>query len=191
MSPRGVSSPCGLVTRTVATHLGIDGVRQVMPDDDGRRGLIIAAPGLWIERSSAAQGHVGQQIAHAAFLLRNDAFDHRTTGASAARDQDLFVQPRRSRLYVGQLLQPRSQRTPVADAIAGNAHQLHVRCGAQQPVLQIATHAIGNGQGNDQRSHACRHTDNGNHGDHAHDRLAALRSQVAHGDKKFEAHRVQ
>ncbi len=164
-----------------------------MPDDDGRRGLgfaaIWAAPGLWIEGSSAAQGYVGQQIAHAALLLRDDALNQSAAGASAAGDEDLFIESWCSRLYVGQLLQPRSQRPPVADAVAGNAHQLHVRRRAQQPVLQITAHAVGNGEGNDQRSDACRHTDYGDHGDHAHDRLAALRSQVAHGDKKFEAHR--
>ena len=150
-----------------------------MPDHDGRRGLgfaaIWVALWLWIERSSAAQGYVGQQIAHAAFLLRDDALNQRATGARAAGDEDLFIQPWRSRLYVGQLLQPRRQRTPVADAIAGNPHQLHVSRGAQQPVLQIATHAVGDRQGNDQGSDTRRHTDDGNHGDHAHDRLAALR----------------
>jgi hypothetical protein len=177
------------------THFGIDGVRQVVPDDNRRRGLGLAAiwVSLWlrIKRSSAAQRHVGQQIAHAAFLVRDDALNQHATGPSTARDEDLLVQPGRSRPDVGQLLEPRSQRTPVADAIARNPHQLHVSRGAQQPVLQIATHAIGDGQGNDQGRDTRRHTDDGNHGNYAHDRLAALRPQVAHGDKKFEAHRAQ
>jgi hypothetical protein len=91
---------------------------------------------------------------------------------------------------VGQLLQPLSERAPVADAIAGNPHQLHVSRGTQQPVLQIAAHTVSNGEGDNQRCDTRRHTDDRNHGDHANDRLAALRSQVAHGDKKLEAHRA-
>jgi hypothetical protein len=61
----------------------------------------------------------------------------------------------------------------------------------QQPVLQVPAHAVGDGQGNDQRGYTRGHAGNRNNGDDTHHRLAALGPQVPYGDKELEAHPAQ
>ena len=60
--------------------------------------------GQWIERSSAAQGHVRQQIADVAFLLRDDALNQRAdwrASTASLETRTCSYKPGRSRLDVG------------------------------------------------------------------------------------------
>ena len=82
------------------------------------------APG--IERCGAAHGDGREQVADGALLRGDNALDERSPGASTVGDEYLLVQARRHCLDMGQLLQPRSQAAPVANAIAGYAHELHM-----------------------------------------------------------------
>ncbi len=43
---------------------------------------------------------------------------------------------------MGNPTQPFEQRTPVADAVSLDAHQLHMGAGVDQAVLQVAPHAV-------------------------------------------------
>src|ERR1700722_10352709 len=103
-------------------HAGVDGVCEVMSDDDGWRGLA-----LCIQRCDTAHGDGREQVADGAFLRGYDALDESSTRASAVRDEHLLVEAGRHCFDMGQLLQPGSQATPVANAIAGYAHELHMR----------------------------------------------------------------
>ncbi len=77
---------------------------------------------------------------------------------------------------------------PVTDAVGLDAHQLHVRGVAQQLVLQVVPHAVGDGQRNDQRRHARGHAGDGDGGDHSHHGLTPLRPEVSRREKEFESH---
>ena len=92
---------------------------------------------------------------------------------------------------MGHVAQAIEQRTPVANAVGLDAHQLDVRGGAQQPVLQVAAHAVGDGESDDQRGHACGYAGDGDGGDHAHHGLPPLGFQVARRQKKFKSHRAE
>ena len=88
------------------------------------------------------------------------------------------------------MAQPFEQRLPVSDAVARHTHQLHVRAVSQQPVLQVAPHAVGDGQCNHQRSHSGGNSSNGNGGHNAHHGLSPLGLQVSSRQKKFKSHRA-
>ncbi len=176
-----------------AAHPGVDGLCQVAADHYRRRRVILCGDRtlrLGIQGGDAAQGDAGEQVADPPLLSGNDALNEGPSGTSAIRNEHLFVEPRRGGLHVRQLLQACGQLAPTTDSIAGHAHQLHMSGRAQQPVLQIPAHAVGDGQGNDQRCYTCGHTGYGNNGNNAHHRLAALGPQITHGDKKLEAHKA-
>src|SRR5271168_3761966 len=67
-------------------YAGVDGVCEVVSDDDGRR--ILA---LGIESCHAAHGDGREQVANRALLRRNDALDENSAGASAVGDEYLLV----------------------------------------------------------------------------------------------------
>ena len=118
--PKGVSSPCGLVTSTSRADGGAKVVGHVFAEDDGRHGgdaLLhalegvgrlcgarrslcvvaeyagVAARGCEVS-SSSGRGrsflHRIQQVSDFALVLRNHAFEHGAARARAARDQHLF-----------------------------------------------------------------------------------------------------
>jgi hypothetical protein len=74
------------------------------------------------------------------------------------------------------------------DAVRLNAHQLHMPRVGQQPVLQVAPHAVGDSQRDNQRCHASGHAGNGDGSHYAHHGLAPLGFQVPHRQKKLESH---
>ena len=86
------------------------------------------------------------------------------------------------------LLQSRQQRLPVADAVALDAQQVDVRSRAQQPVLQVLAKAVVDGQRDDERGDARRHSDDGDDGDDADDGLPPLGPQIARRYEEFELH---
>ena len=60
---------------------------------------------------------------------------------------------------------------------------------AQQTCLQVAPHAVGDGQRENERRHARRDAEHGDAGDQPNDGLPALGTQVAQGDERFKSHR--
>ena len=107
----------------------------------------------------------------------------REAGARAAGDQHLFVDAGRGGGDVGHVAQAFEQRTPVANAVALDAHQLDMRGGAEEPVLQVAPHAVGDGESDDERGNAGGDAGDGDGGDHADDGLPPLGFQVARRQK--------
>jgi len=169
-------------------HLGADLLGEFVAEDQGRIGrvgralvnrlirVLVCSLGIEVFRRSGGDGV--EQTADRPLLGRNDAFDERESGARPARNQHLAVDSRRRGGHVWHRAQTVEQRLPVADAVGLNAHQIHVRRGSQQPVLKVAPHAVGDGQGDDQRGHARGHPGDGDAGDHAHHGLPPLGLQV-------------
>ena len=77
---------------------------------------------------------------------------------------------------------------PVADAVALDAHELHVGAGAEELVLKLAAHAVGDGQSDDERGDPGGDSGDGDGGDHADDGLTPFGSQVTRREKEFESH---
>ena len=78
-----------------------------------------------------------------------------------------------------------------ADAVAGDAQKLDVGGGADEAILEVAAHAVGDRQRDDQRGYAGSNAEDGDRGDQAHDGLAPAGAKVAGGDEEFEAQRVR
>jgi len=68
---------------------------------------------------------------------------------------------------------------PVADAVALDAHQLDVGAVAKQAVLQVALHAVGDGEGDDERGNSGGDPGDGDGGDHADHGLAAFGLEIS------------
>jgi hypothetical protein len=143
--------------------------------DFGRSRLIVDWHGDWEEFSSRAAAepcfHRVQDRADLALVLRDDAFQDAALRAGAAGDQHLLVDGGSSGDDVRLFFQTREQRLPVADSVALNAQQIDVRGRAQQAVLQVLAKAVVDGQRDDERGHAGRHSDDGDDGDDADDGL--------------------
>ena len=66
------------------------------------------------------------------------------------------------------------QRGPVLDAVTLHAQQTDVRGRAEQTLLQVLAEAVIDRKRNDQRGYASGHSEDGDRGDHANERLPAL-----------------
>ncbi len=82
------------------------------------------------------------------------------------------------------------ERAPVADAVAGDAHEFDVGGGADEALLEVAAHAVGDGEGDDEGGYAGGYAEDGDRGDDADDGLAAFGPEVTGGDEEFEPHGV-
>ncbi len=67
-----------------------------------------------------------EQVADAEFVVGEDAFDERAAGAGSAGDEDLAVEAGGCGFDVRDLRELRHEWSPVADAVAGDLHQLDV-----------------------------------------------------------------
>ena len=172
--------------------LGADLLGQIPAENDGRISGVGRVAGRRIGRGVKVFGralhHEVEEIADGALVGGDDAFDEREAGARAAGDEYLSVESWRGGGDVRNLFEACEQRRPVLDAVGGNAHQVDVGRGAEQAVLQVAAHAVGDGQREDERGDACGHACDGDAGDNADHGLAALGAQIAGGDEEFEAH---
>ena len=56
------------------------------------------------------------------------------------------------------------ERTPVADAVACGAHDFHVGEGADEALLEVAAHAVGNGERDDERGNSGGDAEDGDSG---------------------------
>ena len=139
-------------------------------------------------RSRAEPEVAVQKIADGALLGRNDALDEREARARTTRDQNLPVEARSCGGNVGHLSQTIEQRTPVADAVSFDAHQLHVSGGAEQLFLEVAAHTVGNCQSDNQRGNSGCDACYGDGRDNADHGLPPLCSQVPCRQKEFESH---
>jgi hypothetical protein len=77
---------------------------------------------------------------------------------------------------------------PIADAIAGAAHQHNVGGGADKFFLHVAAHSVGDGEGDDERSDAGGNAEYGDGGDDADYRLAALCPEIPRRNEEFKSH---
>ena len=84
------------------------------------------------------------------------------------------------------------QGTPVADAIACGAEEFDVGLGADETVLHVTAHAVGDGERDDEGRDAGGDSDDGDGGDEADDAATArggfalAGTEVAGGDEEFE-----
>jgi hypothetical protein len=78
-----------------------------------------------------------------------------------------------------------------------SVHEFDVRGGADEALLQVAAHAIGDGQRDDERSDAGGDSEDGDGGDEADHfmaacaGLAAASTQIAGGDEELKAHKCR
>ena len=147
-----------------------------------------ADSGLRLERLHRAGRGRGEQVADRPLIVGQDAFDQRAAIARAAGHQHLLVQAGRGGDDVRHLAQTRQQRPPIGDAAPIHLHQLHVRAGAEQLVLQVAPHAVGDGESDDERGHARGDAGDGDGRDDADHGLPPLGFQVPRRDIKLESH---
>src|SRR5208337_2403761 len=131
-----------------------------------------------------------KQIAHGPLVVRKNTLDQCVTVPRAARHNYLLVQARRGSGHVRHLAQTRQKRPPVRNALPINLHQLHMGARAEQLILQVAPHAVGNGESDDERCHARRHAGDGDGRDDADHRLPPLGFQVPRRHVEFESHGV-
>ena len=100
---------------------------------------------------------------------------------------DLLIQSGRAAVTCG-----RRRGVRGGDANRGcrrtHAHELHVGGGTEEPVLHVAPHAVGDGEGDDERGDAGGNAGDGDGGDHADDGLAPLGFQITRGDKELKSH---
>ena len=165
-----------------------DSLRQVLAQHDGGQLPIRRRRRLRFQRAHRARRGCRQKVAHRLFVAGQNAFDQRASIAGSARHQHLLIESRRSRGDVRQAAQPVEQRLPVADAVSLHAHQLHMRARSQQTVLNVAPHAVGNGQRDDQRGHPRGYPGDGDGGHHSDHGLPPLGLQVTRRHKEFESH---
>jgi hypothetical protein len=90
---------------------------------------------------------------------------------------------------VWQLAEAGNEWTPVADAVGLDAHELDMSTGAEEAVLNVAAHAVGDGEGDDEGSYTGGYASDGDGGDHADNGLPPLGAEVAGGEKELEAHK--
>jgi hypothetical protein len=129
-----------------------------------------------------------EEVADVALVGGDHAFDEGPAGTGAAGDEDLSVEAGGDGLDVRDGGEVGHEGTPVADAVAGGAHEVDVGGGADEAVLQIAAHTVGDGQGDDEGGYAGGYSDDGDDGDEADDCLAASGAEIAGGNEEFEAH---
>ena len=133
--------------------LSADGVGEVFANDDGRDGLWVLGGG-WggFQLGGTALLDVAEEVADSALVSGDDACYLSAAGSRAAGDEHLLIEAGRGCGYVRQLAQAIQKRTPVADAVGGDPHELDVSGRADEALLEVALHAVGDGKGDDQRS---------------------------------------
>ena len=144
------------------------------------------------EGGGGAFGDGLEEFADGAFVGGEDAFDEDAAGAGAVGDEDLAVEAGGYGADVWGGGEAGHEGTPVADAVAGRAHEFDVGGGADESLLEVAAHAVGDGKRDDEGGDAGGDTGEGNRGDEADDALAAAltaaRAEVTRGNEKFKAH---
>ena len=184
--------------KNAVAHLCADGFSKILAQHQGRiRRVDPAFTGNRL-RDLAARfrfkilGRAGddgaEQAADRPLLVGDDALDEREAGAGTTRDQHLSVDSRRGGGDVRNAAQAVEQRLPVANAVRLDAHQVHVGRDAEQTPLEVLPHAVGDGQGDDERSHTRGHAGDGDDGDHAHNGLPPLGLQIPGCYVQLESH---
>ncbi len=121
-------------------------------------------------------------------LSWHDAFDKRVASAGSASHHDLLVEFGRGGDDVGQPGQLFYERPPVADTVILHAHQLDVRAGGDETILQVAAHAVGDGESDDKRGNSGGDSGDGDGGDHADDGLPPLGFEVTRRHIELKSH---
>jgi hypothetical protein len=132
-----------------------------------------------------------EQVADGLFFSGDDAVEESAAGARAAGDEDLFVEAGGGGGDVGKLTETSNEGTPVADAVGLDTHELDVGAGAEEAVLNVAAHAIGDGEGDDEGGDSGGDASDGDGGNDTDHGLTAFGAEVAGGEEELEAHRGQ
>ena len=131
---------------------------------------------------------VGQDLADIAFIRGDDAFNKCVAFAGATRDYDLLVEVGGRGDNVGKLGEACEQRLPVADAVVFYAHELDVGTGVDEAVLQVAAHAVGDGEGDDERGNSGGNSGDGDSGDYTDDGLSPFGFEISGRHEEFKSH---
>ena len=127
-----------------------------------------------------------QEIADLQFVLRNDAFDEGPPTPGPTGQEHLAVEAGGCGFHAGNLAQAVHERPPVAHAIAGCAKELHVCGGSDETSLEVAAHAGGDSQSDDERGYTGGNANDGDGRDESDDGLATSSAKIARGDEKLE-----
>ena len=74
------------------------------------------------------------------------------------------------------------------NTVRGDAHQRHMRGGAQKSFLQVAAHAVRNRKRDDQRSDSRTYSENRDDRNDAKHGLTPLCAEIARRDEHFKSH---
>jgi hypothetical protein len=132
--------------------------------------------------------HRLEEVADAEFVVGEDALDEGAAGAGAAGDEDLTVEAGSGSDDVRLLGEVLEERTPVADAVAGGAHEFYVGEGADEALLEVAAHAVGDGEGDDERGDSGGDAEDGDPSHQTDDCLTASSSKVTGRDEELKSH---
>ena len=146
-----------------------------------------------VEVGVGALLHGLEEVADAELVVGEDALDEGAAGAGAAGDEDLSVEAGGGGDDVGLGGEALEERTPVADAVACGAHELDVGEGADEALLEVAAHAVGDGEGDDERGDSGGDAEDGDSGDDsdsvaARACLTAASSEVTGRDEELKSH---
>ena len=165
--------------------LRAEGFGEVVADDDG--GCRLGGRGVF-QRGCGAGFDGLEEVAYGALLGGDDAFDEGSAAAWAARDKDLAVEAGGGGGNVREGAETGEQGAPVADAVAGDAHEVDVGGGAEEAFLEVAAHAVGDGERDDERGDAGCDAEDADGGDDADYGLAALGAEITRGNEELETH---
>jgi hypothetical protein len=135
-----------------------------------------------------------EEVADAELVVGEDALDEGAAGAGAAGDEDLSVEARGGGNDVRLLGESLEERTPVADAVACGAHELYVCECTDEALLEVSAHAIGDGEGDDERSNSGGDSERGDYGYQsghcvaAGACLTAASPEITRSDKELKSH---
>ena len=133
---------------------------------------------------------VRQNFGDGQFVAGYDTFDESVAGAGASSDHHLFVKFRGGGNDVGKLREFFDEGAPIADAIVLGAHELDVGAGVDKAILQIAAHAVGDGESDDESGDSGGDSGDGNGRDDADDGLAPFGFQVPSRHIELKSHRA-
>ena len=129
-----------------------------------------------------------EEVADTELVVGEDALDEGTAVAGAAGDEDLTVEAGSSGGDVGLGREALQQRTPVADAVACGVHELHVGEGTDEALLEVAAHAVGDGEGDDERGDSGGDAEDGDYSHQPDDRLTAASAEITGRDEELKSH---
>ena len=192
MMPSGVISPCGLIDHHGIAHRRADGLGQIAAQNDRRQLAPVALAGLRPAVRAPATAP-GVAVESRSLTVRSSSGRMPSISAPPSRapraTSTCSYKPGRS----GDDVRHLCAGAPAAAASRECRRPstcISCTCAleSEQPVLQVAPHAVGDGQRDDERRHARGHAGNGDGRDHADHGLPPLGLQVPRRHIELESH---